>query len=54
MLVLHDGSSARTADGEAVVLLALPALFDELAARGLKPVSLPMALADGPESRSFA
>ena len=41
ILLLHDGASARTRDGEPVVLAVLPALLDRLAARGLKPVTLP-------------
>ncbi|MCE9639784.1 MAG: polysaccharide deacetylase family protein [Betaproteobacteria bacterium] len=43
VLVLHDGANARTRTGEAVVLAVLPALLDQLAARGLKAVSLPTA-----------
>ncbi|MNC96248.1 hypothetical protein D3C83_135720 [compost metagenome] len=48
ILLLHDGAPARTRDGEPVVLAVLPALLDRLAARGLKPVSLPEACRDGP------
>ena len=44
VLVLHDGSSARTAAGQPVVLAVLPALLREFGARGLKAVSLPIAL----------
>lgn len=47
ILLLHDGASARTRDGEPVVLAVLPALLDRLAARGLKPVTLPDACRDG-------
>ncbi len=45
ILLLHDGSSARTQDGEPVVLAVLPDLLAEIAARGLRAVSLPGALA---------
>ena len=41
ILLLHDGSSARTRSGEPVVLEVLPALLEQIAARGLKPVTLP-------------
>jgi peptidoglycan/xylan/chitin deacetylase (PgdA/CDA1 family) len=44
ILLLHDGNSARTAEGRPVVLEVLPRLLDVLAARGLKPVALPAAL----------
>jgi len=47
ILLLHDGAPARTRDGEPVVLAVLPALLDRLAARGLKPVTLPDACRDG-------
>ena len=43
VLMLHDGTCARTHAGEPVVLAVLPALLDHLAARGLKSVSLPVA-----------
>jgi peptidoglycan/xylan/chitin deacetylase (PgdA/CDA1 family) len=43
VLVLHDGACARTEVGEPVVLAVLPALLDQLAARGLKSVSLSTA-----------
>lgn len=43
VLVLHDGTPARTKAGEPVVLVVLPALLDQLAARGLKSVSLTTA-----------
>ncbi len=46
VLVLHDGARARTDAGEPVVLAVLPALLDQLAARGLKSVSLPTACID--------
>ena len=41
ILLLHDGSPARTRSGEPVVLAVLPALLEQVAARGLKPVTLP-------------
>lgn len=40
ILLLHDGNSARTASGQAVILEVLPRLLDELAARNLTPVTL--------------
>lgn len=43
VLLLHDGSGTRTRTGEPVVLAVLPALLDQLAARGLWSVSLPTA-----------
>lgn len=43
VLLLHDGSHARTAAGDPLVLAVLPALLDQLAARGLRSVSLPTA-----------
>jgi peptidoglycan/xylan/chitin deacetylase (PgdA/CDA1 family) len=43
VLLLHDGSSARTLAGQPVVLAVLPELLDRLAARGLNGVSLPTA-----------
>ncbi|MCK9192918.1 MAG: polysaccharide deacetylase family protein [Nevskia sp.] len=45
ILLLHDGHAARTRSGEPVVLAVLPRLLENLAMRGLKAVSLPMALA---------
>jgi peptidoglycan/xylan/chitin deacetylase (PgdA/CDA1 family) len=47
VLLLHDGASARTRDGEPVVLAVLPALLDQVVARGLIPVSLRMAWSAG-------
>ncbi len=47
ILLLHDGAPARMPDGEPVVLAVLPALLDRLAARGLKPVTLPDACRNG-------
>ena len=46
VLMLHDGKRARTDAGEPVVLAVLPALLEQLAARGLKSVSLPTACND--------
>jgi peptidoglycan/xylan/chitin deacetylase (PgdA/CDA1 family) len=43
MLLLHDGSAARTREGEPVVLVVLPRLLELLGQRGLKPVTLPAA-----------
>jgi peptidoglycan-N-acetylglucosamine deacetylase len=43
VLVLHDGARTRTDAGEPVVLAVLPALLDQMAARGLTSVSLPTA-----------
>jgi peptidoglycan-N-acetylglucosamine deacetylase len=47
ILVLHDGASIRTREGEPLVLAVLPALLGALAARGLKSVALPAAYGDG-------
>jgi peptidoglycan-N-acetylglucosamine deacetylase len=44
VILLHDGSCARTRDGDPVVLTVLPLLLEHLADRGLRPVSLPIAL----------
>ncbi len=43
ILLLHDGSAARTAAGEPVVLAVLPELLERIAAAGLRPVSLAAA-----------
>jgi peptidoglycan/xylan/chitin deacetylase (PgdA/CDA1 family) len=40
VLLLHDGRAARAPDGRAVVLNVLPGLLDDLAARGLRSVTL--------------
>lgn len=48
VLLLHDGGCART-EGEPVVLAVLPRLLEQLAAAGLRSVTLPMAC-DGPTS----
>jgi peptidoglycan/xylan/chitin deacetylase (PgdA/CDA1 family) len=45
IILLHDGSCARTRDGSPVVLAVLPHLLDHLRARGLRGCSLPRALA---------
>lgn len=42
ILLLHDGSAARDHRGRPVVLEVLPRLLDELAARGLRAVPLPL------------
>ncbi|HEV7432419.1 MAG TPA: polysaccharide deacetylase family protein [Steroidobacteraceae bacterium] len=44
ILLLHDGHAARSAAGQPVVLDVLPTLLDEIAARGLTPVTLSSAL----------
>ncbi len=43
ILVLHDGTPARTRQGEAVPLVVLPVLLRALQERGLRAVSLPGA-----------
>jgi peptidoglycan-N-acetylglucosamine deacetylase len=43
VLMLHDGGSARIPTGQPAVLAVLPALLEQLATRGLRAVSLPMA-----------
>lgn len=40
VLLLHDGSAARTPEGRPVILDVLPRLLDNLAQRGLRPVTL--------------
>ena len=52
VLMLNDGAQARTDAGEPVVLAVLPALLDQLAARGLKSVSLPTACNDDPAAQT--
>jgi peptidoglycan/xylan/chitin deacetylase (PgdA/CDA1 family) len=44
ILLLHDGNSARDAQGRPVVLTVLPALLGALREQGLRPVTLPQAL----------
>jgi peptidoglycan/xylan/chitin deacetylase (PgdA/CDA1 family) len=46
VLLLHDGSCARTLNGEPIVVAVLPSLLEHLTQRGLRPVSLPMACTD--------
>ncbi len=41
VLLLHDGSPARAANGRPVVLEVLPRVLDALAERGLRAVALP-------------
>jgi peptidoglycan-N-acetylglucosamine deacetylase len=48
ILLLHDGNCARTADGEPVILAALPALLDAGHAAGLRFVTLSTALSSEP------
>ncbi len=45
ILLLHDGSCARTRDDQPVVLAVLPDLLAAIKARGLRAASLPTALA---------
>jgi peptidoglycan/xylan/chitin deacetylase (PgdA/CDA1 family) len=45
ILLLHDGHAARTASGVPVVLEVLPPLLEAIALAGLRPVTLPEALA---------
>ena len=55
VLLLHDGSHARTDAGVPLVLAVLPALLEQLAARGLESVSLPTACdADLPAQTDLA
>jgi peptidoglycan/xylan/chitin deacetylase (PgdA/CDA1 family) len=46
ILLLHDGHSAHTPQGDPVSLKVLSALLPLLKARGLRAVSLPMAISD--------
>lgn len=46
VLLLHDGDSAKMADGQPVVVGVLPLLLDHLARRQLTPVSLSEALGE--------
>ncbi|MHB1670394.1 MAG: polysaccharide deacetylase family protein, partial [Thiomonas sp.] len=46
ILLLHDGQSARTRNGQPVVLEVLPRLLERCAGHGLRCVSLPMAFSD--------
>jgi hypothetical protein len=54
ILLLHDGSCARTAAGQPVVLAVLPPLLEAIARQGLAAVSLPIALGGAPLCRSPA
>ena len=44
ILLMHDGNSAPSADGTAVILNVLPCLLQTLAEQGLHPVTLTSAL----------
>jgi peptidoglycan/xylan/chitin deacetylase (PgdA/CDA1 family) len=44
VLLLHDGSSAVTRTGQPLVLTVLPVLLEQIAARGLKSVTLSGAM----------
>jgi hypothetical protein len=44
VLLLHDGSAARTPEGQAVVLSVLPGLLEDLANRALRSVTLRQGL----------
>ena len=46
ILLMHDGGSARTRNGQPVVLEVLPRLLERCASHGLRSVSLPMALSN--------
>lgn len=48
ILLLHDGGSAYTHNGQPVVLAVLPPLLERCAVLGLNSVSLPMAFREGP------
>ncbi|VVM04823.1 Peptidoglycan-N-acetylglucosamine deacetylase [Methylacidimicrobium cyclopophantes] len=48
ILLLHDGGSARSSEGEPVSVRVLSALLPILAARHLRAVSLPMAMGMAP------
>jgi peptidoglycan/xylan/chitin deacetylase (PgdA/CDA1 family) len=54
VLVLHDGTRARTAEGMPVVLAVLPALLEHIAERGLKCVALADACAGQSDALSGA
>lgn len=45
ILLLHDGNAARTAQGQPVILAVLPDLLMRLQQAGLRPVTVPEALA---------
>ena len=44
ILLLHDNGLSRTGDGKPVVLAVLPALLDQMKAKGLRSVTLAAAL----------
>lgn len=44
ILLMHDGHSARTPDGEPVILAVLPRLLQKISELRLNPVTLPAAL----------
>jgi peptidoglycan/xylan/chitin deacetylase (PgdA/CDA1 family) len=44
ILLLHDGNSARDAQGRAVVLTVLPALLEVLREQDLRPATLPQSM----------
>jgi peptidoglycan/xylan/chitin deacetylase (PgdA/CDA1 family) len=49
ILLMHDGHSARTTDGRAVIIDTLPRVLDVLQAMALRPVTLGAAMTgDGP------
>jgi peptidoglycan/xylan/chitin deacetylase (PgdA/CDA1 family) len=54
ILLLHDAGGATTAAGTPVVLEVLPRLLQELAARGLRSVSLPSAFGCDCRGEPFA
>ena len=47
ILLLHDGHAARTAAGEALIVLVLPMLLEAIAAQKLNPVTLEQACPPG-------
>ncbi len=47
ILLLHDGTAARTASGQPVVLDVLPRVLDALEVKGLRGVHLPRPAASG-------
>jgi peptidoglycan/xylan/chitin deacetylase (PgdA/CDA1 family) len=48
ILLLHDDSNTRAADGVPIVLAVLPRLLEQMKSRGLSSVTLRSALEDGP------
>lgn len=51
IVLLHDGNTARTSDGRPVALAVLPPLIERIGEHGLRPVTLPDAVA-GPRAPS--